>query len=154
MPSTNTRATYRILTADDYTAIRILLSYLKTTTSSSNFLMDEIVTLTELVDLTHETRYDRAILDIDLETGFQKDSNPLLLFSARVFEVFTLLLNGKDNKNISAVITLGVSTVSSHKSGIFKIINVPSSVEQSQLGDELPNYQYLTNRQPIHASTF
>lgn len=67
------------------------------------------------------------------ELGFQKDSNPFLLLSAREFEVFTLLLDGKSNKDISNMINLSASTVSTHKSRIFERLNVSSDVELSQL---------------------
>jgi two-component system invasion response regulator UvrY len=55
------------------------------------------------------------------------------LLSSREFEILTLILHGKTNKDISNQINLSASTVSTHKSRIFEKLNVLSDVELSQM---------------------
>lgn len=72
-------------------------------------------------------------LMLNPETAGKADSNPFLQLSAREFEVTTLMLNGKTNKEIAEQINLSASTISSHKSRIFEKLRVENEMELSKI---------------------
>jgi len=69
------------------------------------------------------------------EAEMKDRGNPFIQLSVREFEVVTLMLNGKSNKEISALIRLSASTISSHKARIFAKLKVANDIELSQLAN-------------------
>ncbi|MFC4262731.1 response regulator [Ferruginibacter yonginensis] len=67
--------------------------------------------------------------------NIKKGNNPFSILSTREFEIVTMMLNGKTLSNIAADLSLGTSTVGTHKSRIFTKLKVTNLLELKQLAD-------------------
>lgn len=70
---------------------------------------------------------------LDNEGNHKGKNEPFKKLTEREFEVLTLMLKGHTNREISELISLTSSTISSHKARIFEKLEVSSDIELAQL---------------------
>ncbi len=68
-------------------------------------------------------------------TNAANNNNPFSLLSTREFEIATMLLNGKTISVIAADLSLGISTVGTHKGRIFTKLKVTNLIELKELAN-------------------
>ena len=68
-------------------------------------------------------------------SSLQAISNPFSKLSAREFEIVSLLLHGKTISKIAQDLSLGISTVGTHKGRIFTKLNVTNLLELKELSN-------------------
>lgn len=79
---------------------------------------------------------DRAYLEAAEDQ--EKSANPFTSLSNKELDILAYLIQGKTTKEMSTLLNLQVSTVSTHKFRIFRKLNVESIVELIALTKEYP----------------
>ncbi len=78
-----------------------------------------------------------------IANGYREQNSPRRslqttnILTAREHEIFSILLEGKPNSEISSLLHISVKTVSAHKSNIFKKLNIHSMIELYRYGEKL-----------------
>jgi two-component system invasion response regulator UvrY len=69
------------------------------------------------------------------DTTFRPSASPFMMLSSRQLQIAALLLSGHTVTEISKLLNLGISTIGTHKSKIFKKLNVKNLLELKQIAD-------------------
>jgi two-component system, NarL family, invasion response regulator UvrY len=69
------------------------------------------------------------------ETSFRPSFSPFSTLSSRQLQIASLLLSGHTVTEISKLLELGISTIGTHKSKIFKKLNVKNLLQLKQVAD-------------------
>jgi DNA-binding NarL/FixJ family response regulator len=72
--------------------------------------------------------------------GLTETKNPFDILSNREMDILAYLVQGKTTKEISNLLNLQISTISTHKARIFKKLNVDNIIELISLTKEYPLY--------------
>lgn len=97
--------------------------------------MEEIQKAIEIVLSGKKYISDNLIEILASNAGSRPDENPFNKLSPREFEIASLLLEGQTISQISKDLSLGVSTVGTHKSRVFEKLNVTNLLEMKALAD-------------------
>ena len=81
----------------------------------------------ELVEAVKNVAAGRQVLDPRVAMPAPSETLPAL--SARELEVLQLIVNGKSNKDIAAVLELSVNTVSVHRANIMQTLDIHNTAE-------------------------
>ena len=96
--------------------------------------LEEMKTAIEKV--MNDKKYFSEEVLMDLTEGSAGGNNNLFdLLSPREFEIVQMLLNGKTISHIAADLTLGLSTVGTHKGRIFQKLKVSNLLELKELAN-------------------
>jgi DNA-binding CsgD family transcriptional regulator len=79
-----------------------------------------------------------SILSISIFKLLKKNKNPLYDLSLQERKIFTLIMNGKSNKEISDELNIGLSTVKSHVNRIYSKLEIKSRKDILNLNIENP----------------
>jgi two-component system invasion response regulator UvrY len=97
---------------------------------------------TELVKavgvVLHDGIYTSEQVRLDDKNGVTKPGNPFASLSNKEMDILAYLVQGKTTKEISTLLNLQLSTISTHKFRIFKKLNVNNMVELIALTKEYP----------------
>jgi DNA-binding NarL/FixJ family response regulator len=83
----------------------------------------------ELVDAVKAVAAGRRVLDPRLALGPDSPGDAAPVLSARELEVLQLIVNGKSNKDIAAVLGLSANTVSVHRANIMNALDIHNTAE-------------------------
>lgn len=97
--------------------------------------LDEIKTAIKKVLSGKKYMSEAMLFSLADGDSSKKGNNPFSVLSTREFEIVTMMLNGKTLSNIAADLSLGTSTVGTHKSRIFTKLKVTNLLELKQLAD-------------------
>ena len=135
LPSMNGAvATRLILKANPSIAVLILsmhaeASYVRTCLEAGarGYLLKNALDL-ELVDAVRQVAAGARVLDPRLGNWSAAESSAVAL-STRELEVLQLIVHGKSNKEIAAVLGLSVNTVSVHRANIMQALGIHNTAE-------------------------
>ncbi len=136
LPSMNGAvATRRILKDAPNTAILILsmhsdLNYVRTCLDAGarGYLLKNAVDL-ELVDAVRKVAAGTQVLDQRLGTLPASEGTKSAALTTRELEVLQLIVHGKSNREIAAVLGLSVNTVAVHRSNIMQTLGIHNTAE-------------------------
>jgi DNA-binding NarL/FixJ family response regulator len=83
----------------------------------------------ELVDAVKGVAAGRTVLDPRLALSRFPDGDTAPALSPRELEVLQLIVNGKSNKDIAAVLHLSVNTVAVHRANIMQALDIHNTAE-------------------------
>jgi DNA-binding NarL/FixJ family response regulator len=83
----------------------------------------------ELVDAVKAVAEGQTVLDPRLPAPATPAAEPPPSLSPRELEVLQLIVSGKSNKDIAAVLTLSVNTVSVHRANIMQALDIHNTAE-------------------------
>jgi DNA-binding NarL/FixJ family response regulator len=83
----------------------------------------------ELVDAVKAVAAGRRVLDPRLALGPDSAGDDAPALSARELEVLQLIVNGKSNKDIAAVLGLSANTVAVHRANIMNSLDIHNTAE-------------------------
>ncbi len=97
--------------------------------------LEEIIKAIDKV-LNNKKYISEELLSILAEgTSGGAEVNPFTTLSGREFEIVSMLLSGKTISGIAADLTLGISTIGTHKSRIFSKLKVTNLLELKELAN-------------------
>lgn len=97
--------------------------------------------LLKAVDVVlHKGRYASEQVWLNHTESITKFSNPFASLSKKEMDILAFLIQGKTTKEISSLLNLQLSTISTHKFRIFRKLNVSNTVELIALTKEYPLY--------------
>jgi DNA-binding NarL/FixJ family response regulator len=136
LPSMNGAVAARhILRSAPETAILILsmhaeASYVRTCldAGASGYLLKNAMDL-EMVDAVKRVAAGKQVLDPRLGSLDLPAGQPQLRLTPRELEVLQLIVHGKSNKEIAAVLGLSANTVSVHRANIMQTIGIHNTAE-------------------------
>src|SRR5689334_19903624 len=136
MPAINgAMATRQILRAAPGTAVLMLsmhseMSYVRASfdAGARGYLLKNAMDL-ELVDAVKQVAAGRQVLDPLLGTVEALAQAPRPQLTPREIEVLQLIVNGKSNKDIAAVLNLSVNTVAVHRANIMQALDIHNTAE-------------------------
>lgn len=127
-------ATRHILKASPETAVLILsmhaeASYVRTCLDAGarGYLLKNAMDL-ELVGAVRQVAAGRRVLDQRLALSFDSEEEPPRL-TTRELEIVQLIVHGKSNKDIAAVLGLSANTVAVHRANIMEALGVHNTAE-------------------------
>lgn len=94
-------------------------------------------TITMAMDVTREINTNQVLTQYIRTSLHSQYADIYELLSDREVEVINLTVQGKSTKQIASELFLSHHTIESHKSNIFKKLNVGSSVELAQLAEKI-----------------
>jgi len=142
MPDTDTPALIKYIT-DNYPSIPVLvfsmsseqvyaLRVLKAGAKgfiSKDYSLDELKKAIELV-LNKKKYVSPAVIQLLADQSlFSSKENPFSKLSSREFQIANLLLEGKTISEIAAILSIQLSTASTHKARVFNKLNVSNLLE-------------------------
>jgi DNA-binding NarL/FixJ family response regulator len=135
LPSMNGAvATRRILEASPETAVLIVSMHTEPTyvrtcleAGAKGYLLKNALDL-ELVDAVKQIASGAQVLDPRLGLLPESETASVKL-SAREMEVLQLIVNGKSNKDIAAVLGLSANTVAVHRANIMQALDIHNTAE-------------------------
>jgi DNA-binding NarL/FixJ family response regulator len=83
----------------------------------------------ELVEAVKAVAAGRRVLDPRLALGPDSQGDTPAALSARELEVLQLIVNGKSNKDIAAVLGLSANTVAVHRANIMNALDIHNTAE-------------------------
>src|SRR3954447_4213353 len=136
LPAVNSAmATRQILRAAPEIAVLILsmhseMSYVRASfeAGARGYLLKNAMDL-ELVDAVKQVAAGRQVLDPRLGTVEALDRAPRPQLTAREVEVLQLIVQGKSNKEIAAVLRLSTNTVSVHRANLMQTLGIHNTAE-------------------------
>lgn len=127
-------ATRQILKASPETAVLILsmhaeASYVRTCLDAGarGYLLKNAMDL-ELVGAVRQVAAGRRVLDQRLALPFDSEEEPPKL-TTRELEIVQLIVHGKSNRDIAAVLGLSANTVAVHRANIMEALGVHNTAE-------------------------
>jgi DNA-binding NarL/FixJ family response regulator len=94
-------------------------------------------TITMVMDVTREINTNQVLTQY-IRTSLHSQYEDLYrLLSKGEIEVINLTVQGKSTKEIAAELFLSHHTIESHKSNIFKKLDIGSSIELAQLAEKI-----------------
>jgi len=108
-------------------------------TSAFEFGDDGVLckTITMAMDVTREINTNQVLIQYIRTSLHSQYSSIYEQLTKREIEVINHTVQGKSTKDIAAELFLSHHTIESHKSKIFKKLNVGSSVELAQLAEKI-----------------
>jgi DNA-binding NarL/FixJ family response regulator len=136
LPSMNGAVAARqILRNAPETAILILsmhaeASYVRTCLEAGvhGYLLKNALDL-EMVDAVKQVAAGKRVLDPRLGSVAAPDGQPPLQLTPRELEVLQLIVHGKSNKEIAAVLNLSANTVAVHRANIMQTLDIHNTAE-------------------------
>lgn len=91
--------------------------------------------ISQLVKVIYGENINKAVIDLD--EGMQIPMDRLTLLTPREYEIMNFLLKGYKTTEISAILKLQKTTVSTHKAKIFQKLNVSNTLELKAVTDSI-----------------
>jgi DNA-binding NarL/FixJ family response regulator len=128
-------ATRQILRAAPDTAVLMLsmhseMSYVRASfdAGARGYLLKNAMDL-ELVDAVKQVAAGRQVLDPRLGTVEELEQAPRPQLTAREVEVLQLIVQGKSNKEIAALLRLSTNTVNVHRANLMQTLGIHNTAE-------------------------
>ncbi len=83
----------------------------------------------ELVDAVKKVAAGETVLDPRLALKSRPDGDRAASLSARELEVLQLIVNGKSNKDIAAILEISANTVAVHRANIMEALDIHNTAE-------------------------
>jgi DNA-binding NarL/FixJ family response regulator len=83
----------------------------------------------ELVEAVKNVAAGRQVLDPRVALPPLSDAEPPPVLSARELEVLQLIVNGKSNKDIAAMLNLSANTIAVHRANIMQALDIHNTAE-------------------------
>ena len=83
----------------------------------------------ELVEAVKNVAAGRRVLDPRVALPPLSDAEPAPVLSARELEVLQLIVNGKSNKDIAAMLNLSANTIAVHRANIMQALDIHNTAE-------------------------
>lgn len=83
----------------------------------------------ELVEAVKNVAAGRRVLDPRVALPPLADAEPAPVLSARELEVLQLIVNGKSNKDIAAMLNLSANTIAVHRANIMQALDIHNTAE-------------------------